>query len=192
MNPATHYLSGWLLANTVQLDRRDRAIVTIGAIIPDLDGLGLVVEIATRNTRHPLLWWSDYHHILHNIGFAGAYTLLAIALTRHRSRVGLLALAAFHIHLIGDLLGARGPDGDPWPLPYLLPFSSAWQLAWEGQWALNAWPNFALTGVGLALTFYLAWSRGYSPVEMISPRADAAFVAALRNRFPRRSNPSQQ
>jgi hypothetical protein len=36
------------------------------------------------------------------------------------------------------------------------------------------------------LTFYLAWERGYSPLEMISKRADVAFVAALRQRVLRR------
>ena len=67
------------------------------------------------------------------------------------------------------------------------PCSQRWQLVWNGQWALNAWPNFVITGVALIITFYLAWLRGYSPLEMISVRADTAFVAALRGRFPRNS-----
>jgi len=33
------------------------------------------------------------------------------------------------------------------------------------------------------VTLYLAWARGYSPVEMVSERADREFVAALRRRF---------
>jgi hypothetical protein len=32
----------------------------------------------------------------------------------------------------------------------------------------------------LLMTFYLAWSRGFSPLEMISLKADAAFVTVLR------------
>jgi hypothetical protein len=35
----------------------------------------------------------------------------------------------------------------------------------------------------LGMTFYLAWQRGYSPLEMVSERADRALVAALRKRF---------
>jgi lysophospholipid acyltransferase (LPLAT)-like uncharacterized protein len=35
----------------------------------------------------------------------------------------------------------------------------------------------------LLMTFYLAWKRGFSRVEMVSPKADAAFVAALRKRI---------
>lgn len=91
---------------------------------------------------------------------------------------------SFHIHLFEDVLGSRGPDGYQWPIPYLAPFSSALQLAWRREWGLNAWPNVALTVALLVATFWLAWRRRYSPLEMISRKADEAFVEALRKRFP--------
>ena len=69
-------------------------------------------------------------------------------------------------------------------MPYLAPFSDAWQLVWSGQWALNAWPNFAITIGALAATLYLAWRRGFSPLEILSRRADAGLVTAIRRRFP--------
>ena len=75
-------------------------------------------------------------------------------------------------------------DGS-WPIPYLLPFSNAWQWSWRGQWPLNAWQNFAITLALLLAAFFLAWKNGFSPLEMISPRADRALVTALRTRFPR-------
>ena len=84
------------------------------------------------------------------------------------------------------MAGARGPDGYQWPIPYLLPWSRAWEWTWSGQWALNAWPNFAITGALLVATFYLAWRRGFSPLELLSLKLDQAFVAALHARFPRR------
>jgi hypothetical protein len=98
----------------------------------------------------------------------------------------LLALVSFHLHLFEDLLGSRGPDGDSWPIPYLKPFSSI-ELAWQGQWQLNAWPNVAIRVALLMTTFWLAWWRGFSPLEMVSEKADSAFVNALRRRFPRDS-----
>jgi hypothetical protein len=58
------------------------------------------------------------------------------------------------------------------------------QLTWRGQWQLNAWPNVILTITLLTITFWLAWRRGFSPLEMVSEKVDAAFVAALRNRWP--------
>jgi len=183
MNPVTHLLVGWMVANSTELTRRERAAVAFAGVIPDLDGLGAPIEALTKDWERPLLWFSDYHHLLHNITFAVGVTAVSFAVATRRWKTAALAFLSFHLHLLGDLVGARGPDGHQWPLPYLLPFSDVWQLTWSGQWGLNAWPNFALTGALLAMTFYLAWRRGLSPLEIISVRADKAFVNTLRTRF---------
>ncbi|HET7437186.1 MAG TPA: metal-dependent hydrolase [Thermoanaerobaculia bacterium] len=190
MNPITHALTGWCLAEAVpNTTHREKALITFAAMAPDLDGFGIFAELATRNTDTPLLWWTDYHHQLcHNLPFAALLALLAAAIARgHRLRAATLVFVAVHLHLIGDLAGSRGPDGYQWPIPYLFPFTKSVQLVWSGQWALNAWPNIALTVVLLAATAVLAWSRGESIVGLISRRADRAFVAALRARVPRRA-----
>ena len=184
MSPVTHFLSGWLLANVAGVSsRRDRALVTLSAVVPDVDGLGIIAEVLTRNSAHPLLWFSQYHHSLHNLIFALAVSALAFVIAREKWKASALCFVGFHLHLLEDLLGSRGPDGDQWPIPYLAPFSSALSMTWHSQWSLNAWPNFAITIALLGMTMYLAWSRGYSPVEMISELADRRFVAALRHRF---------
>jgi hypothetical protein len=36
MNPVTHFLTGWVIANVDDLGRRDRGIVTLAAIIPEM------------------------------------------------------------------------------------------------------------------------------------------------------------
>jgi len=185
MSPVTHFLSGWVLANCFKLDRRDRAIVTLACVVPDIDGLGIIPEILTGNSAHPLLWFSLYHHSLHNLAFALVVAAVAFAIADRKPATGLLALLSFHVHLFEDLLGSRGPDGDQWPIPYLAPFSQAPQLTWSGQWGLNAWPNVVLTVILLLMTFWLSWRKGFSPLEMVSAKADAAFVGALRRRFPR-------
>ncbi len=189
MSPVTHYLSSWLVANAAASEpgsRRDRVLVTVAGIIPDADGFGFPVEALTKGTEHELLWFSDYHHVLgHNIGFCLLVTAVAFIAAKRRVKTALVAFGAFHLHLLCDVIGARGPDGYQWPVPYLEPFSDAWQLVWSGQWALNAWPNVLVTALALGTTFYLAWRRGFSPIEMISRRADAGFVAALRRRIPR-------
>jgi membrane-bound metal-dependent hydrolase YbcI (DUF457 family) len=192
MSPVTHFLSGWVLANCAQLDRRERAIVALACVAPDVDGLGIIAEWLTRNTAHPLLWFTLYHHSLHNLAFAVVVAALAFALAAQRWKTAALALLSFHLHLFEDILGSRGPDGYQWPIPYLSPFSSALQLSWRGEWGLNAWPNVAIT-VGLLLaTFWLAWRRGFSALEMISQKADAAFVRALRQRFPVRGSSAEE
>lgn len=109
--------------------------------------------------------------------------LLAIAATFFtRAAVGALVFLAVHLHVLGDVAGSRGPDGYRWPIPYLSPFART-ELAWPGQWQLNAWPNFAVT-IGL-MTLTIAWAhrRGYSIVGLLSPRADRAFVEVLRRRI---------
>lgn len=165
-------------------------MVTLASVIPDFDGLGLVVDLATRHTAQPLDWWGRYHHVLgHNIGFALCCILLASAFSQQRLRTALLVGISFHLHLLGDLIGARGPDGDQWPIPYLLPFSKHPELIWSGQWALNAWPNMAITAALLFMTVLLARQRGCSPLQIFSSRADAAFVKAIRTRFPVKSPP---
>jgi hypothetical protein len=121
--------------------------------------------------------------LFHNLGFGLLVTLAAAIFCSHRLLASSLSLLSFHLHLLGDIIGARGPDGYQWPVPYLRPFSDNWQIVWAGQWQLNAWPNFLITGVFLGLAFYLAWRRGRSPIELVSSRADKAFVAALRQRF---------
>ena len=184
MSPVTHFLTGWVAANCASLNRRERAIVALACVAPDIDGLGIIPEVLTQNSSHPLLWFTLYHHSLHTLTFALVIAAVAFVLATQRWKVASLALLTFHIHLLEDILGSRGPDGYQWPIPYLAPFSTKLQLSWSGQWGLNAWPNIAITVALLVITFWLAWRRGFSPLEMISPKADAAVVAALRHRFP--------
>lgn len=190
MNPLSHFFLGWSLSNVdPSLGRRERACITLAGVVPDLDGLGIIAEKLTLNTETPLLWWSEYHHVLgHNLLFALVVAAVSFALAVKRWRTAMLAFVSFHIHLLGDVIGGRGPDGFQWPIYYLYPFSDSWRWVWQGQWALNAWQNFVITIAALSLTFYLAWKRGYSPLELFSSKADRAFVLTLRNRFPIRAD----
>jgi inner membrane protein len=233
MSPVTHFFAGWLLASVspagrpISLTRRDKALVVAAAVAPDIDGLGIIPELLTRNTSHPLLWFSQYHHTLHTLLFALVCTFAAYVVAGRLARTGPLAVAghvsdftfgpairkpeastqrsstqgspthnspshpgltaflvfiSFHLHLLCDLIGARGPDGDQWPIPYLKPFSNSLQLAWHGQWALNAWQNFAITGFFLVTTFWIAWRYAASPLELVSQPANRALTQTLRQR----------
>lgn len=183
MSPVTHFLAGWLAANAADLEKRDRLLVTVSAVVPDVDSLGVVIDFFNRDTDAPK-WFGLLHHVLsHNVGFAVLMAICAFILSKRKWPTTLLVIASIHLHFLGDLAGARGPDGYQWPIPYLLPFSDAWQLTWAYQWGLTSWQNFTITATAMAVTIYLAWRRGYSPLEIISGRADGAFVNALRSRF---------
>src|ERR1041385_4943149 len=86
MSPVTHFFAGWLLASVPPtvgpsaLTRREKALVVAAAVAPDLDGLGIIPELLTRHSSHPLLWFSQYHHSLHTLAFALVCTILAFAI----------------------------------------------------------------------------------------------------------------
>ena len=187
MSPITHLLISWSAANITNLNKKERTIVTIAGVIPDIDGIGIIADIITKNTGHPLYLWNFHHTLGHNIGFAVFIFIMAFFLSNsafsRRWVTAIIAFIIFHLHLLCDLIGSRGPDGGQWEIPYLLPFSDIWQLTWSGQWRLNAAPNFVITAIFLIITFYLAWKHGYSPLEIISQKIDNLFAAALRRRF---------
>jgi hypothetical protein len=159
-------------------------MVTLAGTIPDFDGAGLILDLFSRGSGPPLQWWSNYHHVLgHNIGFGILMALITFVFSTRRFITSVLVLLSFHLHLLGDLVGSKGPAGYQWPIPYLLPFSDAWQWVWAGQWQLNAWPNFMVTAITISLAFYLTWRRGVSPLELISTKANNALVGTSRNRF---------
>lgn len=183
MSPVTHFLTGWILANSASLSRRERALVTLAGVVPDIDGLGIVAEYRTRNSRHPLEWFSAYHHSLHSLPIA-VVVAATFTLATQRWKTASLAFLSFHIHLLEDLLGSRGPDRYQWPIPVFDAVLPGLRPDLARTMDAECLAQFAIAISLLRLTFYLAWKRGLSPLEMVSLRADAAFVAALRKRIP--------
>ena len=102
MSPVTHLLLGWTVANTTRLNRRERALVTLAGVIPDVDGLGMVADFLTRYSDKPLEWWGRFHHVLaHNLGFALVATGVAFFLSVRRRVAAALVFLSFHLHLLG-------------------------------------------------------------------------------------------
>jgi inner membrane protein len=95
MSPATHLLASGVLAGFSRLDHRGRVAIMLAGIVPDIDGLGIVPEVLTRHSAHPLLWFSEYHHHLHTLLFAVIVTLIAAAFCKPRFTVALFALLSF-------------------------------------------------------------------------------------------------
>lgn len=176
MHAFTHALIGWGVANLApSLGRRERAIIVIGSIIPDLDAASIL--------GGPEAFAHWHRTLCHNVLFAAVTTALAAAFARERrGTVAALFALNFHLHLLCDFLGSAAPDGTSWGIPYLLPFDR-WRLDNPHQWALNAWPNFAITFAFFALAVWIArrWQR--TPLEPISLRADAAVLEVLRRRL---------
>ena len=183
MSPVTHLLASWVVAAKTTDNARDCRLVTLAGVLPDLDGLGLLVDMANGAlARGNAPYYQRYHHFLsHGLFGAAIITALLAAFARRRARVALLAFAVFHLHLLCDLAGSRGPSPeDLWPIFYFGPFSKDPMWIWKGQWALDAWPNRLLTAALFCGSLWLGARLGHSVVGLFNRRADATFVAVLR------------
>ena len=192
MSPITHFLASWTIAESCAKDRRERLWICLAGLAPDLDGLGIVADVANDLLgRGVSQWYAVYHHFLFH-GLFGAMVMVAIsrAVGVRRWKALLLVFASFHLHLLCDLVGARGPAAyDIWVIYYFGPFTRAVYFYWMHQWPLNGWPNFLITLVLLGWTLYRAVSRGISPVSLFSETLDRTVVTTLSQRWNQWVNP---
>lgn len=185
MSPITHLLASWVIAAKTTDNPRDCRLVTLAGILPDLDGLGLVVDIATECLHFkPTHYYARYHHYLFHGVFGAVLTALVMAaFARRRLRVALLSLLVFHLHLLCDLAGSRGPSPeDLWPIFYFGPFDKEPMWLWTHQWPLEAWRNRLLTVVLFGSALWLAAPLGHSFVGVFNRRVDGVLVPVLGNR----------
>ncbi len=185
MSPLTHFIGSWLVASVTVNNARDRRLVTLAGIIPDADGVGMVVDVVkSLVTRQELTfqYYQRFHHLwLHGWPGALLVALLLGSFGRQRLRVGLWCLVVFHLHLLCDLAGSRGPSSaDLWPICYGEPLFRHPIWFWKGQWKLDGWQNQSISVVLFALMLWVAAKRGYSCVEVFSSRLDTVFVGTLQ------------
>jgi hypothetical protein len=182
MSPVTHLLASWIIAAKTTDNPRDCRLVTLAGLLPDVDGLGLVVDMASGAlAQGNAPFYQRYHHfVLHGLFGALVITLLLTGFARRRVRVALLALAVFHLHLLCDLAGSRGPSPeDLWPIYYFGPFSKDPMWIWRGQWALESWPNRLFSVALFGWTLWLGARLGHSVVGVFNRRVDRVFTGVL-------------
>ena len=183
MSPITHLLASWIVAAHTTDNLRDRRLVTLAGVAPDLDGLGVVIDLAKGAGRSgDFYYFHKYHHWLsHGLPAAVVCSLLMAALAQRHWRVFWLAFLTFHLHLLCDFIGSRGPDkGYIWPIKYLAPWKPAPVWYWQHQWPLNGWQNGLITFVLLVWALRLAVKKGDSFVGVINHRCDRVFMETLR------------
>jgi LexA-binding, inner membrane-associated putative hydrolase len=180
----THLLAGWTLAEQARLERRDRALVALAGVAPDLDGIGLPVDWVTGALGSGTAYYETYHHVaFHGLPAAALFTLACLPFLQRKAPGAALVFAAFQLHLLCDLAGSGGSTpGDIWPLHYWWPFSDS-LIAWGGQWPLTSWQNTTLTALLMLYALWAGVRHGRTPLELFSLRADTRLVAALRARF---------
>src|SRR5829696_1185974 len=113
MSPITHFLGSWLVATATTTNARDRKLVTLAGILPDLDGLGMIADVVNSlisGKESSFHYYQHYHHyLLHGWPGALLVTTLLVWFAGQRWRVAVLCLLMFHLHLVCDLIGSRGP-----------------------------------------------------------------------------------
>ena len=184
MSPETHLLASWIIAAKTTDNPRDCRLVTLAGILPDADGLGLIVDLAGGVVRLQADRSSTSSIIITSCTAQLGGILIAALLAcfaRRRWRVALLALLVFHLHLLCDFVGSRGPSPeDLWPIFYLGPFDKDPMWVWKGQWRLDSWINRYLTVALFLWALWLPVRLGYSVVGVFNRRADQVFVGVLR------------
>lgn len=190
MHPITHFLASWAVGDLTLKQSRDRTLVSLCGMAPDLDGLGVLVDGTNALLGRPGTWYfGEYHHVLlHGLPAALLLPCAFAAFARDRLRTFLVGVLVVHLHYLSDLVGSRGPAPDDlWPIAYLAPLSDRWTFQWSRQWPLNAWPNLLLTACLMGYAFYRAVRSGYSPVGVVSTSADRVFVQTVRHRVRRKA-----
>ena len=75
MSPLMHFVGSWLVAVATTNNPRDRTLVTLAGVLPDADGLGIVVDVAGSlifGKESTFSYYQTYHHsLLH--GFMPAH-----------------------------------------------------------------------------------------------------------------------
>ncbi len=185
MSPLTHFFGSWLAAAVTTDNARDRKLVTLAGILPDADALGVVADVVKSvfsGKENTYAYYQQYHHLLLH-GWPGAIAVSAVlaVFARQRVRVALMCLVVYHLHLLCDLAGSRGPEpSDLWPICYSEPLFRHPIWFWKGQWRLDGWQNMLVCVVVFVLAVWLASRRGYSFVELVNHRLDELFVDVLR------------
>jgi len=164
MNPVTHLLASWSVADVLGLRGRDRVAVTWCGVLPDADGLGLLVDGANRllGQAHTWHYYGAYHHaLLHGLFAAVMIPLTLSIFAVNRLRACAAGSLVVHIHFLCDVAGSRGPD-------------------LQDLWPLDAWPNIAITLLLVAFAPYRAVGEGCSPLGVFSAAGDRVFVEKVR------------
>ena len=133
------------------------------SVLPDIDGLGVVLDER---------YYVEYHHVLaHNLWFGILASAILSQFSERKFWAYWVYLASFHLHLILDFLGS----GPGWGIYYNWPFGYQY-FANPLVWDLQSWQNAAFLVFCILLTMFLAAKQKRGPLELLAPRLDGKFV----------------
>ncbi len=181
MQGTVHLALGWLLGDGAGLEtRRDRRIVGLAGLVPDIDVLvyPLAYLVFLGDMDKAFNVYAQVHHrYTHGVLFALLCAMSAwrLASEDKRMRVAALTLLAVFLHIVGDVIAS----GSNWPVYPLAPLSD---LAWTVTWSWNAsdWRNISLSVLAILMMLWYSRVKGYSMLECFSYRADDWMTKVMR------------
>lgn len=170
MSPGAHLLIAWLSGAELLENTRERRILAIAGVAPDLDGVGIIFDRISGTSNY----YFEYHHYLGHSIFAALIiaTISSFVARTQRKLVWRLSFIVVHLHILCDVVGSKGPDGYQWPVYYFYPVYPDVGITWKYQWQLNAWPNILIIVVLFGVTMYYARKKRITFLEVFSKRLD--------------------
>jgi len=199
MQAPSHLIISWFVAEACGIkSSRDRRIVALSGLAPDIDSLTYVSAIVyfrfDKDLAFEHVWEVVHHRYTHGLGFVVLTGIIAFmvasrfsvfgprresgvvaGLTGRAGKVALLALLVSAIPVFCDVVGG----GPTWPVFPAWPISDlAWAVDWS--WTLGEWPNSVILFASLAGMMLYARVSGYSPMESINYSFDKWFVRVIK------------
>lgn len=173
MTPITHGFISWIAATPLK-HRKDRILVTIAGLVPDIDGVGAIISVD---------YYAKFHHILaHNIFFGIIISIMTLLISGQKKLTVFLALLSFHLHLICDLFGS----GAGWGVQYFWPINNInFEFKAPFQWELDSLQNLVITAVSIAIMIFISLKKNRTILEVINLKLDMTVVSVFKKWFKR-------
>jgi inner membrane protein len=175
MHLPTHFFLSWAVAEVKPLSFRDRWLVAMTGIAPDLDGLGIIQGVES---------FQKWHHTFGHALPSGICILtIAILLSKQKSLVPWLCLGTYYLHILCDFFGSGGPEGSSWPILFFWPVSDVAYYS-PYQWELNSPINITITILAILALIFLGARRERTPMELFSKSLDQKIVEVFKRWTP--------
>lgn len=169
MNTEAHLAAGWVLAHCApNTTRKFRGLITLAAVIPDIDALTYIGgERAYACCHHA---WG------HNVFFNFLVSLGCTYLLRgRRLEAFVLSQLAFYSHYFGDYYFTRFPIQFFWPIS-THGYIHSYRIGLDHP--INIFLSYFSFVLMIAMAF--VWKR--TPIELVSPELDKRVVNLFRKK----------
>src|SRR5260221_6234784 len=104
---------GWVGLERLQPSMRDKTLVALAGIAPDLDGLGIVVDFAARQLGLPETNYYQAYHRVYGHGLPAALVISAAAAAMAAPRAPGAPWGVIAVHPRFICCNLRAPRGSP-------------------------------------------------------------------------------